>query len=183
MRFATTTEFDEMLHRQDRGTTTTYCNISAVYDMDQDAATFGLLAGTLFICPRCEAALARSRGSMHGARPQDAHNDDVQAAVSVLALAGFEPARTTDPASRGTGFLVTPFGAGRVTVYRLDGGRINRGAGAHAMHDAYERTLRIAGWHTHRTRNGTAVVAQRPAEDEVIVTTVTPEHPNQHPDN
>lgn len=181
MRFATTTEFNEQLHRQDEGTTTTYCNITAVYDVDRDAATFGLLSGTLFICARCEAALARAQGSLHGARPQDALNDDVQAAVSLLALAGFEPARTTDPVSRGTGFLVAPYGSGRVSVFRLDEGRIIRGPRAQAMHEAYERTLRLAGWLTTRTRNGSALVATRPADGGESVTTVGRDDPRQHP--
>ncbi|WP_425829333.1 hypothetical protein [Streptomyces fractus] len=171
MRYATTTEHNERLHRQDSGNTTTYCDIQALYDVDHDTATFGLMAGTLHTCRRCDTVAVRRNGA-HGYRPQHAGNDDVRAAARILAQAGHEPARTLDELGGATGYLVEPFRPGCVLVTRLTHGTVAIAADAQPVLRAYSRTLASAGWDTrgHRGRSlsgkDRAFTAQRPESDE-----------------
>ncbi|WP_370420366.1 hypothetical protein AB8O64_19830 [Streptomyces sp. QH1-20] len=81
MRYATTTTESTELHRQDRGKTSTHCGMEAPYDTDADAATFGLMVGTLTACPDCEPADPRPADRDHGHPAQKADGADMRPAI------------------------------------------------------------------------------------------------------
>nr|WSZ97254.1 hypothetical protein OH820_17760 [Streptomyces sp. NBC_00857] len=181
MRYATTTEDNQVLHRQDEGTTQTLCGIQALYDVDADTGTFGLMAGTLFTCGECDLAAVRRIPTRHGHRAMYADHDDVRAAVQILAMAGYEPARNPDEAgTRARGFLVEPLATGSVAVYRMHEGVLKEGEDAAPVLDACARALQIAGWHIGRTLDGYGITARRPEHGDEI-TTVTGDRPGNHP--
>ncbi|AJT67424.1 hypothetical protein T261_5808 [Streptomyces lydicus] len=184
MRYATTHKDDNLLHRQDEGTTRALCGDEAPYDVDADAAAFGLIAGSLFTCGPCEVVAVHRAPTRHGYRAADANNDDVRAAVQVLAIGGYEPARNPDEYDSITrGFLVEPHSLGSVEVYRIHNGLADSGDLAEAMLTAYARTFRIAGWGTTEIGEddgASLFIAHRPENDEEIAT-VPGDQPSHHP--
>lgn len=185
MRYATTTEDHEVLHRQDAGSTGTLCGVQALYDLDADTAAYGLMTGSLATCGECDMAAVRRAPTHHGFRAANAKNEDVRAAVRTLAVGGHEPARNPDEyGTRARGFLVEPAGeSGAVVVYRMHQGLYATGVPAETVLTAYAHTLRIAGWHTSdlgEAHGVTGFLAHRPAEENQI-TTVTGEEPGKRP--
>ncbi|MEJ8652760.1 hypothetical protein WKI65_33030 [Streptomyces sp. MS1.AVA.3] len=184
MRYATTHEDDDALHRQDKGTTRALCGEDAPHDVDADVAAFGLIAGTRFICGPCDVVAVHRAPTRHGYRAAHASHDDVVAAVQVLAVGGFEPARNPDEYDhRARGFFVEPHNQGSVEVLRFLNGLPDKGEGAEAMLIAYARALRTAGWDTGEVQEDDEAayfIAHRPAAGEEI-TTVFGDQPSHHP--
>ncbi|MYT30485.1 MULTISPECIES: hypothetical protein [unclassified Streptomyces] len=184
MRYATINKDDDVLHRQDLGTTRALCGEDAPYDVDADEAAFGLIAGTRFTCGPCDMAAAHRAPVNYGFRAADGANDDVRAAVRVLAIAGFEPARDPDEfRTTARGFLVESIAPGSVDVSRLLNGVGANGEGAETMLNAYIRTFKIMGWETSVIFEDDGVscfVAYRPADGEEV-TSVTDDQPHNHP--
>ncbi|PJN40740.1 hypothetical protein CG747_10385 [Streptomyces sp. CB02959] len=184
MHYATTNKDDDVLHRQDEGTTRALCGEDAPYDVDADEAAFGLIAGTRFTCGPCDVAAAHRAPVNYGFRAADADNADVRTAVRVLGVAGFEPARDPDEfRTTARGFLVESIAPGCVDVCRLLNGLPDKGEEAETMLTAYIRAFRIAGWETSVIFEDDGVacfVAYRP-EGEGEIATVTDDQPHSHP--
>ncbi|MEO3851732.1 hypothetical protein ABGB09_29590 [Streptomyces sp. B8F3] len=179
MRFATTTEHNEMLHRQDHGTTMTFCETVAVYDVDQAEAGYGLLTGTRFMCPRCEQVYARRRRVAHGCAPQQAEYPLVRAAVAILAGSGHEPARiTTDAPQEGSGFFVAGSVGNVVAIARAKDGALAGDAESDPIVAAYQRAMSLAGWHTGPI-TPFGFFAWQPQN----ITVLDPDQPTGHPED
>jgi hypothetical protein len=177
MHYATSTVNDTTLHRQESGKETGLCGQRARYDLDQQAASFGLATGALTVCTDCNYAAVTEGHAANGCQPLHVEHPGVLPAVELLRAAGYTPAVIFDEFAEGAnGFYVEPDEEGGVTILQLVDGIAAEDEAWRPTVDAYEHALHVAGWRTSRERHWFLIDAQRLADPGAA--TVIPHQPD-----
>ncbi|MEY9944903.1 hypothetical protein [Kitasatospora sp. GAS1066B] len=118
-----------------------------------------------------EGSIVAHQDEAYGCLPADTTNPDVHAAIVVLELCGYEPARLygddAEECADATGFWVVPRGGGRVAIYQLVNGQRTDTDGSPWVGelDEYRGAFRTVGWQVERG-SVTCVFVHRPQDAE-----------------